>query len=203
MWRNALIVFALVLAAMATAGGPARAQQVRECAGPADTGCQRALVVTGGQCKAIGGDPAPGWRRQDIDRFTNACYTCDDLDMDFAFGEQLGFFRCKGRQAATPPGPMPVGPAPDPVWQQRECTRFGLQRENNSTLALTVENQCGYPISINACATWHEGRQQGPGSADAEPGGQVVLRWPVDVYTRAQVVWNYCPVGESCPAPCR
>lgn len=193
---------AFLLLALAAGAGAASAQPLPECTQPGQLGCEPALLVTGGQCRAIAGDPAADWRRDEIDRFTNACYTCDDLDMDFRFGGRLGFFRCEPRQPATAAGALPVGPAPEPAWQQRECTRYGLQRETDTSLALTVQNRCADPITVVACATWHDGRDSGQGSGETEPGGEIVLRWPVDVYTRAKVVWNFCRPGEVCPAPC-
>ena len=214
-------LIAFVFLALAASAGTASAQQLRECTQPNEIGCERPLIVTGGQCQAIAGNAAASAPRREIDRFTNACFTCDDLDMDFRFGEQLGFFKCQPRITPTtggamqpapdgsaPPAPrtaapMPTGPAPEPAWQQRDCTRYGLQRENQNTLALTVQNRCEVPITVEACATWHDGRDSGRGSGKAVPGADVVLRWPVDVYTRAQVVWNFCRPGELCPAPCQ
>jgi hypothetical protein len=198
-----------ILLAVMCGAGPVLAQpqtvgEARECTAPGQAGCERPLVVTGGQCREIARNPDPAWPRTDIDRMTNACFTCDDLDLDFRFGDRLGFFRCQPRQAGTPAGPAPSAtpPAGEPDWQERQCTRYGLRRESDTSLALTVQNRCDHDIVVNACATWRGGAERGAGAGQAAPGQSVIVRWPVDVYTRAQVVWNYCAAGATCPAPC-
>ena len=189
---------AVILWAGCAAAQPSGA--ARECTRPGEAGCEQPLLVTGGQCNRIAGNTDPRWRGEDVDRIANACWTCDDLDMDIRFGEQLGFFRCQPRTAAPAPGPT-VTPT-EPAWQQRDCTSYGLRRESGQSLALTVRNRCDYQIAVNACASWYGGRERGTANGTAPPGDAVVLRWPVDVYTRADVVWNFCRAGEACPAPC-
>jgi hypothetical protein len=208
-WSAAAMRWIATLLAVICGAGPALAQQqtvgeARECTRPGEIGCEQPLVVTGGQCHEIARGADPAWGRADIDRMTNACFTCDDLDRDFRFGDRLGFFRCQPRVTATPAGPVPsrVPSAPAPAWQQRQCTRYALQRESETSVALTVQNRCDHEIVVNACATWRGGAERAPATGQAAPGQSVVVRWPVDVYTRANVVWNFCPPGEDCPAPC-
>lgn len=198
-----LVRLILLIFCLAMPGAFARAQDqvgdARECTAPGQTGCERALVITGGRCQAIAGDPGATWSAADIDRFTNACWTCDDLDMDFRFGESLGFFRCQKRFAASA---LPQPPVPD--WQQRECTRYALVRDTPDSVTLRIRNLCGHEIAVNACAVWYDGREQAERSTTAARNGEAALSWPVERYTTANVTWNYCRTDAEvpCPAPC-
>ncbi len=197
--RLFLLCLCLAVAAVAARAQTAQVGDVRECTTANQTDCERALVITDGQCQAIAGDPGTSWSNSDIDRFTNACWTCDDLDMDFRFGESLGFFRCQKRFADTA-----VPTLPEPDWQARECTRYALVRETPDSVTLRIHNLCGHEIAVNACATWYDGREREKQSTVAPHDEETALRWPVERYTSAKVIWNYCRTDAEvgCPAPC-
>lgn len=197
--RLIISILCLVLWAGAARAQPNQVGAVRECTTANQTNCEQALVVTDGQCRAIAGDPGATWSAADIDRFTNACWTCADLDMDFRFGESLGFFRCQKRfVAAAQPRP------PEPAWQQRECTRYALSRDTPDSVTLHIHNLCGYEIEVNACASWYGGRERASLTSVAPHDEETALTWPVERYTTANVIWNFCAIGAEvpCPASC-